>query len=67
MTQVAINDKLAQEAVYLYPNQTLDKITDKALERYLACAELLQMKGILKDDDIWEDAYTEDNSVGDLK
>jgi hypothetical protein len=60
MTQVAIDDALVKEAAIRYPRHIPEEITAKALKSYLAYAELLEMKGILTDDDFWDDAYDRD-------
>jgi hypothetical protein len=57
MTQVSIDDALVREAASRYPRHSPEEITAEALKSYLAYAELLEMKGILNDGDLWEDAY----------
>jgi hypothetical protein len=60
MTQIAVDDALVKEAAIRYPRHSPEEITAEALKSYLAYAELLEMKGILTDDDFWEDAYDRD-------
>jgi hypothetical protein len=60
MAQIAVDDALVKEAVIRYPRHSPEEITAKALKSYLAYAEVLEMKGILTDDDFWDDAYDRD-------
>jgi hypothetical protein len=54
MTEVSIDDALIKEAANLYPRRSPDEIAAEAIKSYLAYAELLKMKGILKDGDLWD-------------
>jgi hypothetical protein len=57
MAQITVDAALVKEAAIRYPRHSPEEITAEALKSYLAYAELLEMKGILTDDDLWEDAY----------
>jgi hypothetical protein len=56
MTQLNIDDALVKEGAKRYPRHSPDEIASEALKSYLAYAELLEMKGILNDDDLWDNA-----------